>query len=69
MGEIDANQFTNNLGYVDVLEGSLFNTSLASLIIATLWFFINLAMIIGVLLKRARYVVQSGILYNFKKQR
>ena len=54
VGEIDSNEFNNNSGYINVLEGSLFNTSLSSLIIATIWFFVNLAMIVGVLLKRSR---------------
>ena len=54
MGEISSDEYTNMLGYVAVLEGSLFNTALSSLIIATIWFFFNLAMIVGVSIKRSR---------------
>ena len=54
VGEIQADEYNNMNGYVSVLEGSLFNTSLSSLIIATIWFFFNLAMALGILLRKSR---------------
>jgi len=62
VGEIQADEYSNMNGYVSVLEGSLFNTSLSSLIIATIWFFFNLAMALGILLRKSRWMVPFLIL-------
>ena len=56
-GEIYVNEYDNMLGYVAILEGCMFNIALASLLIAVLWFVFNLAMLLGILCKRSRWMI------------